>query len=199
MRKGRRQSSIINNFFTLASIIIIAVTLTLYVKYIVPQNKQQKQNPNPRKNLPVLACQKETSTSFKVFNQNLVDSSLKALNSGYYKLSGGYIEAVYSKSNIKRFISIEELDSFYETSIGIKSKKDIKKYLTINYEIIENDRKNPNNKTKKNKLYSGSISTSFRAGSKEIFMFYTDFRLYDKNEIKNRIDCAIRTYKHYAK
>jgi hypothetical protein len=41
MSKSRNQSTIINNFFTLASIIIIAVTLTLYVKYIVPKQKEE--------------------------------------------------------------------------------------------------------------------------------------------------------------
>lgn len=193
----RSQSQIINNFFSLASIIIISATLALYVKYIVPQNKKEK---TPiKKIVKPLICQDETNTRVKVFNQALVDSSLKALNSGYYKLSGGYIEAVYSKSIIKNFISIEELDSFYMESVGIHPKKDIKKYLTINYEIIEADKKDPNKKDKTFKLHSGSILTSFRAGSKEIFSFYTDFRLYDKEEIKSRIDCTIRTYKNHAK
>lgn len=190
MSRNIRQSLLVNNFFTLASIIIISVTITLYSKYIVGDKE---------KVITPLSCQKESFSTLKVFNQNLLDESQKALNSGYYKLNGGYIKSQYSKSIIEDFISLDEVNSFYKSSIGIEPKSDIKKFLTIDYEIIENDKKDPNKKSKDCKLCSGSIQTSFRAGNIEIFRYYTDFMIYDKNEIKSRIDCTIKVYKNNAK
>lgn len=193
----RKQSQIINNFFTLASIIIIAVTLVLYTTYIVKDPNEKEVISEPKK-VEKLECESDNITSYKIYNQKLLNNSIKALNKGYYKLSGGYIKSQYSKSMIEEYISLDEVDSFYKSSIGINPKKDIKKYLTINYEIIEDDKKNPKRKPKKG-LYSGSIKTSFRVNSIEIFSIITDFRLYDKNEIQSRIKCSVEVYKNNAR
>lgn len=190
--KQRRQSLIVNNFFTLASIIIICVTLTLYTKYFSEEK-------SAKKNIKPLFCKSESFNTFKIFNQKLLDDSQNAIDKGFYKLDGGYIKSQYSKSIIEDFISLQELDTYYKSAIKIEPKKDIKRYLTINYEIIENDKKSPNKKVKKPKLYSGSIQTSFRAGNVEIFRYYTDFKIFDKNEIKSRIDCTIKVYRNHAK
>lgn len=190
MKRGMRQSLLINNFFTLASIVIISITITLYSKYIVGDEKEE---------VTPLSCQSETFSTFKLFNQKLLNESQKALNEGYYKLQGGYIKSQYSKSIIEDFISLNEVNSYYEETIKTPAKKDINKYLTINYELIENDKKDPSKKLKDCKLCSGSIQTSFRAGNIEIFRYYTDFMIYDKNEIKSRIDCTIKVYKNHVK
>lgn len=190
MSKYQRQSLIVNNFFTLASIVIISITITLYSKYIVGDKKEE---------IKPISCQQDSFSTFKIFNQKLLNESQKALNKGYYKLDGGYIKSIHSESIIEEFISIEELDNYFKNSIEIEAKEDINKYLTINYEIIENDKKDPNKKSKDCKLCSGSIQTSFRAGNVEFFRYYTDFMFYDKNEIKSKIDCTIKVYKNYAK
>lgn len=188
MRK-LRQSQVINNFFTLASIIIISVTLTLYVKYIANEPEITKTEVTP------LVCEKQTLTKYKVYNQELLNESLKALRKGYYKLNGTY-KSVGDKSTAKDFISLDELDSLYIQAIQKASKPDIKKYLTINYTLIEKDK---NDKIKRKGFYSGSVLTTFKAGQKDIFKIYTDFRFYDKSEILSRIECSIEVYKNNAK
>ena len=187
---------ILNNFFTLASIIIIAITLVLYTKYIA--NNPTKIVKKVSKFTP-LSCEQINYSKSKLFSQKLLNKSITALDSGFYKLDGGYIKAQYSKSIIENFIPLDELNTYYKDAIGLSPKKDIKKFLTINYEIIESDKKHTKNKNKKFKLYSGSIKTSFRANAKEIFSFYTDFTLYDKEEIKERINCTIKVYKNHVK
>ena len=187
---------ILNNFFTLASIIIIAITLILYTKYIAQNPKKKK---TKEYKVTPLSCEQINHSKSKLFNQKLLTKSMSALNSGFYKLDGGYIKSQYSKSIIEEFISLDEINSYYKEAINLAPKEDIKKFLTINYEIIEADKKHPKNKDKKFELYSGSIKTSFRANAKEIFSFYTDFTLYDKEEIKQRINCAIKVYKNHAK
>ena len=78
-------------------------------------------------------------------------------------------------------------------------KTDINKYLTIKYEIIEDDKKDKNKKISNCKFCSGAILTSFMAEEKEIFKFYIDFRLLDKNEIASKIDCTIKVYENHVK
>ena len=195
--RQRRQSLIVNNFFTLASIIIISITIVLYSKYI---SNDDYKNDNLKEKVISLPCEKETFSTSKVFNQKLLNDSIKALNKGHYKLEGGYTKSVYLESMIEDFIKIDELDTYFNAAIQRKPKTDINKYLTISYKIIENDKKDPNNKKSKDcKFCSGSILTTFKAEQKEIFKFYIDFNLYDKNEIDKRIDCTIKAYRNNVK
>ena len=39
----RKQSTIINNFFSLISIIVISITIILYVNYVLPAQKDKEQ------------------------------------------------------------------------------------------------------------------------------------------------------------
>ena len=196
MKRKIRQSLIINNFFTLASIVIISVTIILYSKYIVPDIKTKEIK---KIEVSTLFCQRQNYSLSRVYNQQLLNNSIKALSTGYYKIEGEYIKSQYSKSIIEDFISLEELSTFYTNSINVTPKENINKFLEISYKIIENDKKSPYNKKKKTKLYSGSIQTTFKANQKKIFSFYTDFRLYDKKEIEAQIDCTIKVYKNHVK
>ena len=200
MKRNRRQSTIINNFFTLASIIIITITLVMYLTYM----RDSKDDINDEKifitkeKVIPLECEDSTSSS-KLFNQKLLNKSINALNKGYYKLDGDYTKSLNSKSIIEDFISISEIDDYFIKSIGKKAKNDIKKFLTINYEIIENDKEKKVDLTKKIKFKAGTIRTSFRANFIEIFVFSKDFKFYDKKEIQSIIDCTIKVYKNNAK
>ncbi|MFK2823049.1 hypothetical protein ACH5BK_08710 [Arcobacter sp. YIC-80] len=187
--RNLRQSQVINNFFTLASIIIISVTLTLYVKYIVNEPEITKEKVIP------LSCEEITLTKYKVYNQELLNESLKALRKGYYRLNGSYKKA--KSSNTKTLISLEKLNDLYIQAVGRAPKKDIKKYLSIEYKLIEKN--SVDDKIKRKQFYSGSILTTFKADEKEIFKIFTDFRLYDDKEILNRIDCSIKVYKNNVK
>ncbi|MDZ7820225.1 MAG: hypothetical protein U5K55_17225 [Aliarcobacter sp.] len=192
----KRQSLIVNNFFTLVSILMISITIILYSKYI---SNDDYKNDNLKEKVIPLSCEKETFSTSKVFNQKLLNTSMKALDKGHYKLEGAYTKSTYSDSIIEEFISLDEINSFYIKSLEISPKENINKYLTISYKIIENDKKDPNKKTKDCKLCSGSILTSFKADDKDIFKFYIDFNLYDKNEIASKIDCTIKAYENNVK
>ena len=197
MKKSSRQESIIvNNFFTLASIVMIAITIILYSKYI--SNDDYKNDSLKDKVIP-LSCEKEVFSTSKVYNQKLLNESQKALDKGFYRLNGQYKKATYSDSIIEDFISLFEVDNFYIKAIEKEEKTNINKFLQIDYEIIEYDRKDPNKKQKDCKFCSGSILTTFKAEQKEIFKFYIDFNLYDKNEIDKRIDCTIKAYRNNVK
>ena len=195
MKRGARDSVIVNNFFTLASIILIVIVIVIYSKYIANDAYEEV----TKEEVIPLSCEKEIFTVSKVYNQELLNESMKALNKGFYKLEGSYKKAQQTQSIIEDFISIDELNSFYTKVIGKKTKENISRYLTIKYEIIENDKKDVTKKLSNCKFCSGAILTSFLADEKEIFKFYTDFNLYDKTEIEKRIDCTIKVYKNYVK
>jgi hypothetical protein len=199
MKRNRRQSAIINNFFTLASIIMITITLVVYIKYIQekPSSDEEKVYMKKERVIP-LECEENNSTS-KLFNQKLLNKSLQALNKGYYKLDGGYIKALNSKSIIEDFISLFETNQYFIKAIKVTQKEDIRKFLSINYEIIENDKSKKISLDSENRFKAGTIRTSFRANSIEIFTFSKDFKFYDKNEIQSIIDCTVKVYKNHAK
>lgn len=184
-----RQSQVINNFFTFASIIIISVTLTLYVKYIVNEPEITKEKVVP------LACEEITLTKYKVYNQQLLNDSLKALRKGYYRLNGSYKKS--ENSTVEKLVSLNKMNELYMQAIQKAPKENIKKYLTIEYKLVEKN--STDDKIKRKQFYSGSILTTFKADNKEIFKIFTDFRLYDEKEIFNRIDCSIKVYKNNAK
>lgn len=195
MKRGARDSVIVNNFFTLASIVMISITIILYSKYIANDGYEE-----PTKEIVTpLSCEKEVFTVSKVYNQELLNESMKALYRGFYKLEGTYKKSQQMPSIIEDFISIDELNSYYIKAIEKTPKENKNKYLTIKYEIIENDKKDTNKKASNCKFCSGAILTSFMAEEKEIFKFYIDFRLYDKNEIASKIDCTIKVYENHVK
>jgi hypothetical protein len=179
---------------------MITITLVVYIKYM--RTDEQKSDLKAvymkKEKVTPLECEDETSKS-KLFNQKLLNKSLEALNKGYYKLDGGHIKALNSKSIIEDFIPVLEADEYFVKAIKVPAKKDIQKFLTINYEIIENDKEKKINLKKENKFKAGTIRTSFRANSIEIFIFSKDFKFYDKNEIQSIIDCTIKVYKNHAK
>lgn len=195
MKRGARDSQIINNFFSLASIIIIVVVLVLYSKYILKDEIEEK----IPKEIVKLECENDEYTLSKVFNKKLLDKSINALDKGYYKLEGSFLKAEFMPSSIEKVVSIEEMDRYFIDSIGVKPKNKIEKYLKIKYELIENDKKNPSKKNEDYKLNSGSVMTSFRINSKEIFRIYTDFQFMFKNAIKQRVDCSIKVFKNHVK
>lgn len=172
---------------------MVVVTIILYTKFIVEPEKLKEQIIVP------LACEKEVYTFSKAYNQKLLNKSIKALDTGFYKLDGAFLKSEFMKSKIEDIISLEEVDKFYIKNIGVEPKKHIKKYLKIKYEIIENDKDNPNKKNKDCKLSSGSILTSFRVNSTEIFRVYTDFNFMFKNEIEQRVACSIKVFKNHVK
>lgn len=188
----RRDSQVVNNFFTLVSIVIIAVVITLYAKY------------GPKEKVPLrvhsnLECQNTTSTIDKITTPSLFKSAKYYFENGLYVLDGGFIKPRFGKFYLKDIITIEEANEFFKSNIVIKQKENPVKYLKIKYEIIENDKNDPRKKDVQNTSHAGRILSSFRINGKEVFMMETDFLEYDKEDIKNRIDCTVEAFKHNAR
>lgn len=196
-----RDSLRINNWLTFVSIIIISVTLVLYSKYIAPaQQKKAVMNSG-------IACQNDSTKLGKivcfdkVYDKEKIKEGLALLEQGDYTLNGGLILSEYMPTELEKYISLNHSDKYFLDAIGIKQNKDSIRKLNINYEIIENDKANPNKKSnsKACKLYTGYILTSFRINNKQLYRIQIDFHSYDKEEIKKRIGCTIESFIHNAK
>lgn len=121
----------------------------------------------------------------------MIDDSQKALAEGFYKLSGGFIE---QSNELKSYISLKELNEYFVNAIASNPKEKIKKYLNINYELIEGP-----NKKSTCKFCEANLIVSFRAASKELFRIDTDVILVNKTELESRINCLVKVYKNHGK
>lgn len=183
MKRGARDSQVVNNFFTFATIIIVSIVLMLYNTYLVKDEPKQ---------IDKLQCEFESKTKVTISNLDILNKSFNALTKGYYKLDGGMIESNLENETLKKAISLEELNQFFIDEIKIEPKKGIEKYLKIKYEIVELDKKDEKN------IDSAMLMTSFRINSNEIFRVNTNIKFLYKNAIKERVECTMKVYKNYV-
>lgn len=188
MRPYRSQGQTINNFFTLVTIIVMSIVLTIYVKY-VPEPPRQHSN---------LECQKINYTFDKIYNQSLLNEASTLLNKGAYVLDGGLIEPRFGKSYLKDTINVTQSNAFFEKHI-FKQSSAKNYFVTIKYEIVENDKNDPRKKDESCKLHAGSLMTSFRINGKEAFRMHADFIQYDKKAIEEKIECTVKAFRYNAK
>lgn len=189
MRRGINQGQVVNNLFTFISVAMLSIIIILYVNFNTIQDNIKARALNK------ISCQKNTYYNLRVFNKKLLNSSLKALSGGYYKITGT-IKYKEKDSILKDFVSNKEIEKFYKNALKIPPLKKTKRFLLIKYELIEN--KSLKIKTKRG-FYSGSIKTTFMAGDKKIFTYLTDFFMFSKKEIEQKINCTLEVYKNYAK
>lgn len=179
MRRGARQSQIINNFFSLATIILVTIVLVLYVKYINVEEPRVHSN---------LQCQKDIKTSDKIISQKLINIQNLLISKGKFILDGGIIERIEYKSLIKSKIRISQTDKYFYEALNLFNTNNSEYFVKIKYEIIENKDFDTNS--------LATLLVSFRINGKESYIMNTDLLSYNKKDVKNRINCVIKAFKH---
>lgn len=188
MSSYRRQSQVVNNFFTFVTIIMISIVLVLYVQY----------GPKAKRVNSKLPCQELSTTSDKILDDELLKNAYILLERGFYEINGGFIKPKFGKFFLKDKITLLQADTQFIKTINIKQKHS-EIFLNIKYEIIENDKNNPRKKTEASKGYAGTLKTSFRVQGKEVFEVNTLFLEYSKKEIDEKISCSIKAFKYNGK
>lgn len=188
----RSPGQVINNFFTLVTIVVMTAVITMYMKYVVEPKNEALGNPN-------LPCQQSIYTTQKIFDKELLTQASQFYENGQYEIRGGMILSEHMPSQIKDILTQDESDKLFLDIIKIVMKKDAQRYVTIQYEIIENDKQDPRKKSEECKLIDGSLMTSFRVNGKEAYRMYTDFEKATLPSIKERMECTIEAFKHNAK
>lgn len=188
MRSYRRQSQVVNNFFTFVTIIMISIVLVLYVKY----------GPKVKRINSKLACQELTKTRDKIFNEELLKKSYILFEKGNYEINGGFIKPKFGKFFLKDKITLKQANDEFLKNIKIKQTHS-EIFLNIKYEIIENDKNDPRKKSEASKAYAGNLITSFRVNGREAFRVSTYFLTYNKKEIEEKISCSIKAFQYNGK
>jgi len=183
MIRGTRQSQIINNFFSLATIIIVSAALALYVKYFVKE---------PQRINSGLVCQSEISnTKDKIASPKFLKHGYKLLRQGSYLLDGGLTASLEIDSVFAKELNIEQINNIFLKTIDIKSTKEKNRFLKIKYELIENENEEAEQ--------VGTLLSSFRVNNKEVFSMLINFSSYDMAEIEKRVQCTLEAFKYNAK
>ena len=181
MQRSRRQSQIVNNFFSLVTIVLVTVVLILYVRYVVKE---------PARINSDLLCQNDLNgTTDKIINKKLLLVGYKLLNEGSFALDGGMIYSLES-STIEDNLNINQINNIFLNTIDINLTKDTNRFLKIKYELIENEDETRDN--------IGSLMTSFRVNNNEVFTMVMDFMKYDMIEIRKAVECTMEAFKHNA-
>lgn len=198
MSRYSRDGAKVNRLFTLATIVIMSAVISLYVNYIAPAQTDSKKKVK-NSGLP---CQQDVVCFDKVYDKKLIKEAVFLLNKGNFILSGELEYSSYMQSVLKQMnLDIKEFDSEFKKEIQTAINHNMQKYVRINYEIIENDKKHPNKKNSKSKhckLYAGYLLTSFKMNGRQIFRMQIDFNNYDIDEIKKRIKCSIKAFRSHG-
>ena len=186
-KSNRKASTIINNFYSHITIVIMSVAIILYVNYVVPV--QEKRDAREK----MLQCKKQVKYFDKVYNIKMLQNASKLLNDGKYKLDGGMIYSENMKSILKDKIKLSEVNKVFMRTINISQKQNSNLFIKISYEVIEHDKKdNKNNSV-------GHLLVSFKLNGKQFYRAEADFMKYDIQEINERIECIFKSLNYYAK
>lgn len=177
---GRDHNQIINNFYSLVTIIIMAAVMVVYTKYIQPNQKKTF-------SALILPCQNELQIKQKVTNPAFLKEALMLFNQGNYMLNGGLI--LEENSKLENAFFLKQIDEIFENSSEVVAIKNAQKFLNIKYEIIEK------NKTNKNMV---DFLVSFRISANEVFRMYTYFNISNSNEISKKVECIMNSFKANA-
>jgi hypothetical protein len=173
---------VIQNFYMLITIVIMAVVMVLYTQYIVP-----KTNPKNEVLTQTLPCFETQKTIIKIVDEEKIKKAYKLLKKGSFELRGGFITPLQGVSKLESHYSIEVINKLFLDSINIKPNNTQEQYVRIVYEIIEESNK------------PLVIQSSFRISANEVFRGYTQSESLEEKKIQQRIECLINSFKINAK
>ncbi|MFA7083922.1 MAG: hypothetical protein WC141_05240 [Arcobacteraceae bacterium] len=188
----RNHSQIINNFYTLVTIVMMAAVIALYTKFINPN----KENKNPIEAV-VLACQKGLKIEQKLVNEKLLKEAWQLFSEGNYELDAGVI--VEENFTLPSFLSLKKVNEMFENSIDVVAIKNAQKFLKIKYEIIQNNKNENESQNENKKVFELDFLVSFRINAKEIIRMKTSFNTTNPNDLASKVECIMESFKANAK
>ncbi|RXJ88032.1 hypothetical protein [Arcobacter sp. CECT 8985] len=144
-----------------------------------------------------LDCQKKTTTFEKLYDNQQLKKAQKLLFNNSYNLITQIEYSKYMKSKLINHFSKDNFIKIINNSIKeqIKSqKKPTEQKLTIKAYLYENDKKDINKKSAKSKLFEGYVLIEFILNNKTLYKIQTDYMNNSSTDIKQRIDCAIKSF-----
>lgn len=177
----RNHSQIINNFYTLVTIVIMTAVITLYSKYIHPEKEKTF-------TLLVLPCQTELKIEQRIGNYERFLEAMTLFKEGNYMVDGGLI--LNENSSLNQHLFVETINEYFHNNSDMVAIKNAQKYLNIKYEIIESDKKTTD---------LLEFLVSFRISANEVYRMYTYLNTENLQEIPKKVECMMDSFKANAK
>lgn len=169
---------VIQNFYMLITIVIMAVVMVLYTQYIVP-----KTHPKDEPIVQTLPCFETEKTIIKILDEEEIKKAYELFKNGSFELRGGFITPLQGISKLESHYSIETINKLFLNAINIKPDNTQEQYVRIVYEIIEESNE------------PLVIQSSFRISANEVFRGYTQSESLEEKKIQQRIECLINSFK----
>lgn len=145
-----------------------------------------------------LQCQSATTTFERIFVDEPIKESIKALKSNNYIIKSDIEYSKLMKSNLIDTLNIEQADEILEKTIKefIKNEthKSSDKKVLIDYYIYENDKKDSGKKNDDAKKYAGYLVFQFKYDNKLVYKIQTDYMNIDGSDIKERMNCVFESF-----
>lgn len=172
--------------------IILVSAIVLFFGYGIISKK----NSDAIKKEKRVPCQKITTTFEKIANKQLASKAVELFESGNFIIKSRIEQAIYMKSEILNYITLEEADKFLQEAIKPYQKEQINssEKVLIDYYIYENDKMDAGKKSAKAKLYAGYLVFEFKLEKKLVYKVQIDYMKLDTSDIPERMDCAIKSF-----
>lgn len=175
------------------------IVLGLLVIYFIGEGIYTKMTSKAK--LSALSCHKEVVVFEKIYESELFQNALKAIQVGAFESSISAEKATYSPSTLFTYVNLEETKSRVNDALEgyVKEKKSITPKADIAILVYENDMKHPGKKTKESKLYRGYLVLNVMMEDALVYKVQIDFMDFEAKDLPQRIECVVETLMRHRK
>ena len=175
------------------------IVLGLLVIYFIGEGIYTKMTSKAK--LSALSCHKEVVVFEKIYESELFQNALKAIQVGAFESSISAEKATYSPSTLFTYVNLEETKSRVNDALEgyVKEKKSITPKTDMAILVYENDMKHPGKKTKESKLYRGYLVLNVMMEDALVYKVQIDFMDFEAKDLPQRIECVVETLMRHRK
>jgi hypothetical protein len=147
-----------------------------------------------------LPCHKATTTfEHRYGDSAALQEALVLLEQRAYTIVASVQKSHYMESRLFDAVDVEQTTQQVKAALEAQlppapaEAAPAEKKVVIDYLIYENDKKDPRKKTKKSKLYEGYLLFALKLDGKTLYKFQVDFMGPKGGDIRERIECAVRS------
>ena len=143
-----------------------------------------------------LECQEKTVTFEKINFEDPIWESNNLIETNNFIIKSDIEYSKLMDSHLINILNVKQADEILTNVLKkyITSDEPSDKKLVIDYYIYENDKKDKGKKGAKSKLYAGYLVFEFKLNGKIVYKIQTDYMDIDGKDIKERMDCVIKSF-----
>lgn len=149
-----------------------------------------------------LECQKKVTSFEKAVSDADIVYAQNLIEHGNTNFISSIEKAVYSKSTLFDYITLEQMDKIFSQRLKsyVKYNEKNKEKYKLSYYVYENDKNDPGKKSAKSKLYAGYVVLEVKnLNNKSIYKVQIDFMDDRGSDIKDAINCTLQSFMTYNK